>query len=117
MNPVDLFRGTTSFQQGEMDRTHRIWALDFPPPHHFTLTVHRHKFYRPTQWLLSCHGLGLDCWTLFHTDIDKAKVEALQVAGNILKARLNRVNDALAQMAPHLASTPPPDPSAQPPSD
>jgi len=117
MTLVDLFIGTTSFRPGEKDRTHRVWTLYFPPPFDFKVVVHRHHYYPATQWLVSCQAANIDYRRLSEVDIEKAKVEALQIVSTTFQSRLKRINDALAQMAPDSASTPPPPSSPQPPSD
>ena len=117
MDPVDLFVGTTSFRQGEVDRTHRVWTLLVPPGRDFQVSVHRHKNYPPTQWLASCEAMNISCLKLAAVDAPTAKLEALHAIGDILANRLKRINSALALMNPDPDATVPLEASPPPPSD
>lgn len=81
---------TTSFSQGEKNRTPRVWTTRLGP---FRLTVHRHIHYPKEQWLMSTAQMLFDCEQLASPDIEEAKCQAVAM----LQAACQQVIDEIGE--------------------
>jgi hypothetical protein len=88
--PSLTWKDTTSFSQGEKDRTPRCWTAKAG---RVQIVVHRHIHFPPDAWLLSCAALRIDNRQLKSKDVDEAKQEAVRIVRELLE-------EAICEMAP-----------------
>lgn len=66
----------TTYCQGEVGdaRVPRVWEFR---TEHLSVRVHRHRDYLDTDWLLSCHSIGVEKHLLHFQDLGEAQAQAL----------------------------------------
>lgn len=77
----------STFSKGDTDRTPWSWVAKAGP---ISLSVHRHKDWEPTDWLLTCPLFDVS-QLLAATDIDEAKKEAVDMVRTKLRAALEEL--------------------------
>jgi len=93
MRVLFKWRDVTSYSQTETDHTPRSWELKTTQ---MRITVHKHQYYDPDQWLLSAYGtVSIDKHVLGSKDIALAKLDAIKTVSQLIKelqADIDKIN-------------------------
>ncbi len=70
---------------------------------HLRVAVHHHIGYPPDHWLVSCYDLGIRCRDLMSKDLERAKLEALDVVETHIR-QMHKEVQGVIQKAAEVAS-------------
>ena len=88
-----VWKDTTSYSQNERGKVApRTWSSDIG---NVDIKIHRHIYYEPDIWLMSCNYLNISNHELDSKDVDKAKEEALSIAKNMIEYRISEFQKQL----------------------
>jgi hypothetical protein len=83
------WKDETTYSRDAKEKIPSVWRLGDKT---LRISLHRHIYYEPDQWLLSCYHIGLKEKVLKSKDLEKAKKEALAIVEKELLRLVDEFN-------------------------